>query len=89
MISVEAWTTIGYLKAQGLGTRKIAKQVGVARNTVRQAVRSEGPPKYERPPRPNPKLEPVARAASMAGGVFGRAIAVLNFTNLMFSLLPF
>jgi transposase len=59
MISVEAWTTIRYLKAQGLGTRKIAKQVGVARNTVRQAVRSEGPPKYERPPRPNPKLEPL------------------------------
>ena len=59
MISVEAWTTIRYLKAQGLGTRKIAKQVGVARNTVRQAVRSEGPPRYERPPRPNPKLEPL------------------------------
>jgi len=59
MISVEAWTTIRYLKAQGLGTRKIAKEVGVARNTVRQAVRSEGPPKYERPPRPNPKLEPL------------------------------
>jgi len=35
MISVEAWTTIRYLKAQGLGTRKIAKEVGVARNTVR------------------------------------------------------
>jgi transposase len=59
MISVEAWTTIRYLKAQGLGTRKIAKQVGVARNTVKQAVRSERLPKYERPPRPNPKLEPL------------------------------
>ncbi len=59
MISVEAWTAIRYLKAQGLGTRKIAKEVGVARNTVRQAIRSDGPPKYERPPRPNPKLEPL------------------------------
>jgi transposase len=57
MISVEAWTTIRYLKAQGLGTRKIAKEVSVARNTVRQAIRSEGPPKYERLPHPNPKLE--------------------------------
>ena len=59
MISVEAWTTIRYLKAQGLGTRKIAVQAGVARNTVKRAIRSEGPPKYERPPRPNPKLEPL------------------------------
>jgi len=58
MISVEAWTTIRYLKAQGLGTRTIAKEVGVARNTVRNALRSEGPPSYQRPPRPNQKLEP-------------------------------
>jgi len=59
MISVEAWTTIRYLKAQGLGTFTIAKEVGVARNTVRHALCSEGPPKYKRPPRPNPKLEPL------------------------------
>jgi len=58
MISVEAWTTIRYLKAQGLGTRTIAKEVGIARNTVKHALHSEGPPKYQRPPRPNPKLEP-------------------------------
>lgn len=59
MISVEAWTTIRYLKAQGLGTRSIAREVGVARNTVKHALRSEGPPKYRRPLRPNPKLEPL------------------------------
>ena len=47
MISVEAWTTIRYLKAQGLGMRRIVREVGVARNTVRQALRSEGPPKYQ------------------------------------------
>jgi len=58
MISVEAWTTIRYLKAQGLGTRTIAKEVGVARNTVKHALCSEGPPKYQRQSRPNPKLEP-------------------------------
>jgi len=62
MISVEAWTTIRYLKAQGLGTRRIAEQAGVARNTVKRAIRSEGPPKYERPPHPNPKLEPLRDA---------------------------
>ena len=58
MISVEAWTTIRYLKAQGLGTRSIAREVGVARNTVKKALRSKGPPRYQRKPRPNPKLEP-------------------------------
>ena len=45
MISVEAWATIRYLKAQGLGTRTIAQEVGVAHNTV-----SEGSPKYQRLP---------------------------------------
>ena len=33
---------------QGLGTRIIAKEVGVARNTVKHALCSEGPPKYGR-----------------------------------------
>ena len=42
MISMEAWTTIRYLKAQGLGTRTIAKEVGIARNTVKKALRSQG-----------------------------------------------
>ena len=65
MISVEAWTTIRYLKAQGLGTRTIAKEVGVARNTVRHALRSEGPPKYKRPSNPNPKLELISSLALM------------------------
>ena len=55
---MEAWATVRYLKARGLGTRRIAREVGLARNTVRRAIRSETPPKYCRPPRPNPKLEP-------------------------------
>ncbi len=38
MISMEAWTTIRHLKAQGLSTRQIAKELGVARNTVREAI---------------------------------------------------
>jgi transposase len=58
MIPVEAWTTIRYLHAQGKPIRAIAKELGIARNTVRAAVREEGPPRYSRPKRPNPKLEP-------------------------------
>lgn len=62
MISVEAWTTIRYLKAQGLGTRSIAKEVGVSRNTVRKALKGDGPPRYRRTTKPNPQLEPFKEA---------------------------
>jgi transposase len=58
MIPVEAWTTIRYLHAQGKSIRSIARQVHVARNTVRAALRDVNPPAYSRPPRPNPKLAP-------------------------------
>ena len=54
---MRAWTTIRYLKAQGLGSRTIAKEVGIARNTVKKTLRSQGPPKYQRRPCPNPKLD--------------------------------
>jgi len=56
MISMEAWTTIRYLHAQGKGKKAIAREVGVSRNTVRRALARPGPPRYQRPPRPNPKL---------------------------------
>lgn len=62
MISVEAWTTIRYLHAQGKGVRAIAAELGVARNTVRAALRDAQPARYQRPPRPNPQLTPFADA---------------------------
>jgi transposase len=58
MITVEAWTTIRYLSAQGKSIRGIAKELGVSRNTVRAALDAETPPHYSRPARPNPKLAP-------------------------------
>ncbi|MGQ9684600.1 MAG: IS21 family transposase [Anaerolineae bacterium] len=58
MITVEAWTTIRYLRAQGKSVRAIARELGLARNTVRAALRQDAPPRYTRPKRPNPKLEP-------------------------------
>ena len=57
---MEAWTTIRYLHAQGKPIRAIAKELGIARNTVRSALREEGPPQYSRPKRPNTKLDPFA-----------------------------
>ena len=49
MINVEDWAEIRRLnRAEGMGVKAIARHLGIARNTVRQALRSEGPPKYER-----------------------------------------
>jgi transposase len=77
MIPVEAWTTIRYLHAQGKGVRSIAKEVGVARNTVRAALRSEHVPQYRRPPRPNPALAPFVmsiRTMALEQGLIGSRI---------------
>jgi transposase len=49
VISVEDWAEIRRLhRAEGLAIKQIARVMRVSRNTVRAAVRSEGPPRYER-----------------------------------------
>jgi transposase len=46
---VEDWAEIRRLhRAEKLGVKTIARRLGVARNTVRAALRSDSPPKYER-----------------------------------------
>lgn len=50
MINVDDWAEIRRLHfAEGLGMKAISRQLGVARNTVRAAVRSSAPPNYARP----------------------------------------
>lgn len=54
MLSVEDWAEIRRLhRAEGIPIKQIARVVGVSRNTVRAALRSAGPPKYERVDRPS------------------------------------
>lgn len=49
MINVEDWAEIRRLhRAEGLGVKAIARRLGLARNTVRAALRSSSPPRYER-----------------------------------------
>jgi transposase len=49
VINVEDWAEIRRLhRAESMGVRAIARHLGVARNTVREALRSDGPPRYER-----------------------------------------
>ena len=52
MISVEDWAEIRRLhRAEGLPIKQIARIRNVSRNTVRAALRSDGPPRYERAPK--------------------------------------
>jgi transposase len=52
VISVEDWAEIRRLhRAEGMPIRAIARKLGIARNTVRRAVASDAPPKYQRAPK--------------------------------------
>lgn len=47
---MEDWAEIRRLhRAEGMPIKAIARQLGIARNTVRRALAAEGPPKYQRP----------------------------------------
>jgi transposase len=49
MINVDDWAEIRRLYfSEGLGIKTISRQLGVARNTVRTAVRGSDPPNYQR-----------------------------------------
>jgi transposase len=51
VLSVEDWAEIRRLhRAEEMPIKAIARLLGVSRNTVRAALASEGPPKYERKP---------------------------------------
>jgi transposase len=49
VLSVEDWAEIRRLhRAEGLGIKTIARTLGVSRNTVRAAIVSDAPPRYDR-----------------------------------------
>ncbi|WP_274377207.1 helix-turn-helix domain-containing protein, partial [Desulforamulus hydrothermalis] len=47
MVSMYKWQRIKALYAQGVSIRKIAKTVGVSRNTVRKYLRDVNPPEFK------------------------------------------
>ncbi len=50
MLSVEDWAEIRRLhRAEGLPIKVIARVLRISKNTVKDALASDGPPKYERP----------------------------------------
>jgi len=51
VLSVDDWAEIRRLhRAEGMSIHAITRALGVSRNTVRNALRADGPPKYERRP---------------------------------------
>ena len=54
---MEEWVDIVAQHRQGLSIKAICRQLGVGRNTVRRALRREGPPRYRRAAGPS-KLYP-------------------------------
>ena len=65
MISLEDWALIRHLhRSEGLSQRAIARQLGIARDTVAGALASDGPPKYQRASTPSAidEVEPRIRA---------------------------
>ncbi|WP_366125333.1 helix-turn-helix domain-containing protein [uncultured Microbacterium sp.] len=52
MITLEDWALIRRLASDGVPKAQIAARLGILRTTVIKAVNSEGPPRYERSPRP-------------------------------------
>jgi transposase len=58
VLDVQRWAEIRRMKfVDGLSIHEIVRRSGHDRNTVRRALRSDEPPRYERPPRPS-KLDP-------------------------------
>ena len=58
MLEVRRWAEIRRMReVEGLSIHEIVRRTGHDRNTIRRALRREGPPRYRRPPRPS-KLDP-------------------------------
>ncbi len=69
VLSVEDWAEIGRLRrAEKLSISEIARALGISRNTVKAAVRSDAPPKYARGPAASivDAVEPRIRASLKA-----------------------
>jgi transposase len=57
VVPLEIWQRIRHLAAMGWSQRRIARELGLSRNTVASALAAEAPPRYQRMPAASP-LDP-------------------------------
>lgn len=65
VLNVEDWAEIRRLhRAEGMAIRAIARRMGISKNTVKKALASHAPPRYQREPRGSAvdEFEPAIRA---------------------------
>ena len=62
MLSMEAWAAVRQLHAQGYSVRRISRELHLSRQTVRRALGSPEPPRYQRQPTENQQLAPFVDA---------------------------
>ena len=68
VLSVEDWAEIRRLRrSEQMPIAQIARVLGISRNTVKSALASDGPPKYQRPPRGSVADARVRRGAGSFG----------------------
>ena len=79
MLTVEDWAEIRRLhRAERMPIKVIARAMGCSKNTVKAAIRSDGPPKYERAPRGSlvdevePRIRELLQACADDAGHGGR-----------------
>jgi len=76
---MEDWVTIKNIRKRNerLGTRKIAKLVGVSRNTVKRALSAETYPTYQRSSKVNELIEPFVEFIKESYGVKRQRVSVI------------
>lgn len=75
---MEDWALIRQLHlAEGVPQAQIARQLGLSRNTVARALKSEGPPVYRQPPRPSAFDECEARVRAILAEFPGMPASVI------------
>ena len=82
-MNVEDWAEIRRLhRAEGVPIKEVARRLGVARNTVRAALRSDEPPRYQRTPTGSSPPACAAGVATTPNPMIDKDVAITDPVSL-------